>query len=47
MIWTDTLQTFIMLAGMFAVFIITLRDVGGLANVTEAINRGKRNTFLK
>jgi len=46
-IWTDTLQTFIMLAGMTAVLIFTLCDVGGATNVAKAMERGNRHTFFE
>jgi len=36
-----------MLAGMTAVFIFTLFDVGGITNMTEAMERGNRHTLLE
>ena len=47
MIWTDTLQTFIMLVGMTAVFLFALHDVGGITNVMKALERGNRHTFME
>ncbi|CAK8683876.1 unnamed protein product [Clavelina lepadiformis] len=44
-IWTDTFQAFVLLAGSLAVFIKGILMVGGIGNVQEAIVRGERNTF--
>jgi len=44
-IWTDTLQAVVMLAGMVSVFIKTSVDVGGLSHITEAMRRSERLNF--
>jgi len=45
-VWTDTLQTVIMLVGMLAAFIKAIAFVGGMDNVVAAMERGNRQTFL-
>jgi len=46
-VWTDTLQTFIMLVGVISACIKATVDVGGATNVVEALQRGQRHTFWK
>ena len=41
-IWTDVLQTFVMLAGSLAALIQPAIAVGGFQNVYMALERGKR-----
>nr|CAB3266301.1 sodium/iodide cotransporter-like [Phallusia mammillata] len=45
-VWTDTLQTFVMLAGMVAAFIKSTSDVGGFTNVWDALERGNRHNAI-
>ncbi|CAK8683332.1 unnamed protein product [Clavelina lepadiformis] len=44
-VWTDTLQTFIMLAGCLAALIKTTVHVGGFGNIWAALDRGNRLNF--
>lgn len=46
-VWTDTLQTFIMLAGVLSSIIKATLDIGGVQNVVEAVERGQRQTITK
>ena len=46
-VWADAFQTFVMLAGCFAVLIKTLIEIGGFGNVFAALERGQRNNFWK
>lgn len=46
-VWTDALQTFIIVAGVIATTIKSLIVVGGFQNVWEALERGQRNNALK
>jgi len=46
-VWTDTLQTFIMFVGVVSACIKAAVDVGGMKNVVEALQRGQRNTLWK
>jgi len=45
-VWTDTLQTIIMLVGMLAAFIKAIVSVGGMDNLFAALERGNRQNFL-
>ena len=44
-IWTDTLQSGIMMAGSVAVLIKTTMEVGGVNKVSEAVIEGGRDTM--
>uniref|UniRef100_H2Z8W9 Sodium-coupled monocarboxylate transporter 1 n=1 Tax=Ciona savignyi TaxID=51511 RepID=H2Z8W9_CIOSA len=44
-VWTDTLQSVIMLAGSIAVFIKVAILLGGTDKIWEAVERGQRNTI--
>ena len=44
-IWTDVLQSTIMLAGMFFVVISGIINVGGVADVMKRAERGNRTTL--
>jgi len=46
-VWTDTMQTFIMFFGMLAAFIKSIVAVGGVHNVIQALERGERQTIFK
>jgi len=46
-VWTDTLQTFVMFAGVLSACIKATVEVGGVKNVIEALQRGQRNTLWK
>lgn len=46
-VWTDTLQTVIMLAGTLAVFIKSTMVVGGFGEAWAALGRGGRLNMLK
>ena len=45
-VWTDAIQSSIMISGVFAVLIRTTSVVGGFGKMIEAVNRGGRNTFF-
>lgn len=45
--WTDVFQIFVMFAGMLAVVIRGLIEMGGFSNVWAAAERGRRIEFLK
>ena len=42
-VWTDTLQAFIILAGSLTATVKSLIVVGGFENVWNALERGGRN----
>jgi len=46
-VWTDTLQSFVMFAGIVSACIKATIEVGGVKSVIEAVERGQRNTMLK
>ena len=46
-VWTDTLQALIMLAGCLAVFIKSTMEVGGFAETWSALERGGRLNMFK
>ena len=46
-VWTDAIQSCIMITGIFAVMIRTTSLVGGFGKVAEALERGQRNTFSR
>lgn len=41
-IWTDVLQSIIMMAGMVAIIVFGIVDVGGVSTVFKLAERGKR-----
>jgi len=45
-VWVDTFQSFVMLAGMLAVLIRTILIVGGVGNLHEILDRGSRSNFV-
>ena len=45
-VWVDTLQSFVMLAGMLAVLIKTVMLVGGADKLYSLLDEGKRTNFL-
>ena len=47
MVWTDTLQSFIMIAGVVAAIIKSTIVVGGFENVVDALDRGGRLNAFK
>jgi len=46
-VWTDTLQSFVMFAGIVSACIKATVEVGGINKVLEALERGQRNTLWK
>lgn len=46
-VWTDVLQSILMLSAAATVFISGTISVGGINEVTSALRRGERNTFIK
>ena len=47
MVWADTVQSFVMFAGIVSASIKATVDVGGVNRVVEAVERGQRNTLWK
>ncbi|XP_067662756.1 sodium-coupled monocarboxylate transporter 1-like [Haliotis asinina] len=45
-LWTDTLQTFIVIGGLIALIVIGCQKLGGLAHVWEVAELGERINFL-
>jgi Na+/proline symporter len=46
-IWTDALQTCLMMGAMVVVFVMGVSRVGGWSDVWDAADRGSRLEFFK
>lgn len=46
-VWTDVVQSLLMIAASAAVFVIGTNSVGGLEGLSAAVERGGRDTFSK
>lgn len=47
MIWNDVFQAIVMLGGLVAVLIVGVQKVGGLGNVWDRLDKGKRLHFIE
>ena len=46
-VWTDTFQTFIVMAGLIAIIAQGSKDLGGIVNVWNIADSGGRIKFLE
>ena len=47
MVWSDTFQTFVVIAGLIAVTVRGSIDVGGIGKVWEIADKGGRIFFIE
>ncbi|XP_071156115.1 sodium-coupled monocarboxylate transporter 1-like isoform X2 [Mytilus edulis] len=45
-VWTDTFQTFVVMAGLIAIIVVGSRDLGGFGEVWDIANKGGRIQFI-
>lgn len=45
--WTDTFQTFVVMAGLIAIIVQGSKDLGGFEEVWNIANKGGRIQFLE
>lgn len=46
-VWTDVLQSVFMNVASILLFTFGIKSVGGLNEISDALQRGDRDTFLK
>lgn len=46
-VWTDTFQTFVVMAGLIAIIVVGSRDLGGFGEVWDIANKGGRIQFIE
>ena len=47
MVWTDTFQTFVVMAGLIAVCVQGAKDLGGIDKVWQIADNGGRIFFIE
>ena len=46
-VWTDTFQTFIVIAGLIAITVLGAKDLGGIEKVWKIADKGGRIYFIE
>ena len=47
MVWTDTFQTFVVIAGLIAITVQGSKDLGGIDKVWKIADKGGRIFFIE
>ena len=47
MVWTDTFQTFVVMAGLIAIIVEGSKELGGFGEVWNIANEGGRIKFIE